>query len=73
MIEDMTDYDTKEEGECFTTGIIDGSMIDCSTINHHIGQLYFIDSKGNEWVIKEMEDGPPIMVAKEKEDVCEIY
>lgn len=62
MIEDFTNYDEVKEGECFTTGIIDSAMID----NQSIINIYFIDSNGNEWVIKEMEDGPPIVVRKEE-------
>lgn len=71
MIEDFTDYNTVEEGECFTTGLIDGSKIACSEISY-IG-LYFTDSKGDEWFIKDMGDGPPILIRKDEDEGVEAF
>ena len=66
MIEDMTDWEEVKDGECFTTGLIDGSKIACSEINHIY--MIYTDNNGKEWIIKDMLDGePPIMVAREEE------
>ena len=71
MIEDFSDYTEVKDGECFTTGLIDGDIIDSGGItgcnikaDNILNNLFYTDSNGNEWLIKEMENGPPILISR---------
>jgi len=75
----IKDYNEVKDDDCITTGLVDydvitadSSITDEDIRDYHIAkdnintEIYFIDSQEREWEIKEIEDGTPIFVAREK-------